>query len=124
MNRAGKVASAFGSYGVALWWFSSIEQGEILSLEKSITAFGIFYATSAILHVINILFEELVKINWNLIYMDIWCLISFLHIFCFVPYSKNKQELQSQVKFSSSLVTLTRCRYCKLQRAELVSGKG
>jgi hypothetical protein len=78
MNRAGVVASAFGSYGLALWWFSSIEQGEILSLEKSFTAFGIFYATSALLHVINILFkrnfhkqfEELVKINWHLIYMD------------------------------------------------------
>ena len=59
MNRVGVVASAFGSYGLALWWFSSIEQGEILSLEKSITAFGIFYATSAILHdAINILFKR------------------------------------------------------------------
>ena len=58
MNRAGVVASAFGSYGVALFWFSSIEQGEILSLGKSMTAFGIFYVTSTILHVIKILFKR------------------------------------------------------------------
>ena len=97
MNRAGVVASTFGSYGLALWWFSSIEQEDILSLEKSIAAFGIFYATSTMLHMINILFkrnfhkqfEELVKINWNLIYMDM--VLDFIFAYLLLCRSLVKQ---------------------------------